>query len=275
MAARTTRAARLGHVVTLVAASLWAAPVLLLFVGSLRPRGLPPPGGLELWPADASFGAYRLVFELLPVTSWAKNSALVVLFALPLTIVVASLAGFGIRLLRPRLRRAAIAGIVVLLAIPTTAVWATRLEIYKALSISDTLLALIAPALLATTPFHVLVYVFAYHRISDEVLDAGAVDGAGPIRLWWSIGLPNVRAATVAVATLSFAWHWGNFLDPLLYLADPKLTTLPLGLSLLQQLNPTDFPLLLAGAAIVALPPVLVLLWGQRTFLDTAAWTRT
>lgn len=264
---------RVGRVAVLAMAALWAAPVALLVLGSLRGRGLPPPGGFELVPADPGIGAYTAVFDLLPVGLYARNSALVVLVAVPVTILVASLAAFGIRLLDPRRRRLAIVGIVVLLLIPTTAVWATRLEVYKALSLADTLGALAAPALVATTPFNVLIYLFAFHQLDDDLLDAGTIDGAGPWRLWWSVGLPNAVPATVAVAVLSFAFHWGNFLDPLLYVADPDLTTLPLGLSLLQQLNPTDFPLLLAGAAIVAVPPIAILLWGQRRFLDADAWT--
>ncbi len=264
---------RVGRNAALVAAAAWALPLVLILAGSLRGRGVPPPGGLELLPAEPSLASWQAVFDLLPIGLYARNSAIVVLLAVPLTILVASLAGFGIRLLRPRLQRWALGGVVLALLVPGSAVWATRLEVYGAIGLADTLGALIAPALLATTPFYVLVYAWAFTHVSDEVLDAAVIDGAGPWRMWWSIGLPGAKAATAAVGTLAFAHHWGNFLDPLLYVSDPGLTTLPLGLSLLQQLNPTDFPLLLAGAAIVAIPPVLVLAWGQRRFLDLTKWT--
>lgn len=268
-----TVGARLGRALVLVAAAAWALPIAFIVLGSLRGRGIPPPVGLEVLPAQPSLASWRAVFDLLPIGLYARNSALVALVAVPLTVVVASLAGFGIRLLPHRGQRRATTAIVALLLVPASAVWATRLEVYRSIGIADTLAALVAPALLATTPFFVLFYLWAFHQLDDDVLDAAAVDGAGPWRTWWSVALPNAGAATAAVGTLAFAFHWGNFLDPLLYVSDPGLTTLPLGLSLLQQLNPTDFPLLLAGAAIVAVPPVLVLLWGQRHFLDPTDWT--
>ncbi len=267
-----TMAARAGRATTFVAAALWALPAALLVLGSLRGRGQPPPVGLELLPSEPSLASWRAVVDLLPVDLYARNSLLVVLVAVPLTILVASLAGFAIRLLSPRWRRRAIVLVLAVLFVPSSAVWATRLELYRALGIADTLAALMAPALVATTPFYVLVYAFAFSRLHDDQLDAAVVDGAGVMRLWWSIGLPNARPATAAVATLAFAWHWGNFLDPLLYVQDPGLTTLPMGLSLLQSLNPTDFPLLLAGAALVAIAPIVVLLAGQRHFLDPSDW---
>ena len=80
--------------------------------------------------------------------------------------------------------------------------------------------------------------------------------------------MPQARLATLAVAVLAFTVHWANFIDPLLYIDSPSRYTLPLGLRLLQLLNPTDFPLLMAGAVIATLPPVLVFLLAQRIFLD-------
>ena len=59
-----------------------------------------------------------------------------------------------------------------------------------------------------------------------------------------------------------------NFIDALLYIDSQSLYTLPLGLRLLQPLNPTDFPLLMAGAVIATAPPVAVFLLAQRIFFD-------
>jgi multiple sugar transport system permease protein len=86
--------------------------------------------------------------------------------------------------------------------------------------------------------------------------------------MWWALAMPQAKPATLAVAVLAFTAHWANFIDPLLYLDSQSLYTLPIGLRTLQLLNPTDFPLLLAGAVIATLPPVLVFLLAQRRLLD-------
>jgi multiple sugar transport system permease protein len=251
----------------LLAALLYAAPLALMVAGSLRGRGVPPPRGIEIVPAEPTLEAYRLLAGLLPLVTYARNSLVVAAIAVPLTVLVASLAGFGIRLLRPRARRLVIAATVAAMLVPVTAVWATRFELFRLVGAVGTFIPLIAPALLATNPFLVLVYAFAFRGLADEQLEAAALDGAGPIRQWWSVALPQARAATLAVVVLAFTFHWANFIDPLLYLNRQSTFTAPLGLRLLQQLNPTDWPLLMAGAVLTTVPAVIVFLAGQRAFL--------
>jgi multiple sugar transport system permease protein len=250
-----------------VAALLYAAPLALMVAGSLRGRGVPPPRGIEIVPAEPGLEAYRLLAGLLPLATYARNSLVVAALAVPLTVLVASLAGFGIRLLRPRARRLVIAATVAAMLVPVTAVWATRFELFRSVGAVGTFLPLIALAFLGTNPFLVLVYAFAFRGLPDEQLEAAALDGAGPLRQWWSVALPQARAATLAVVVLAFTFHWANFIDPLLYLNRQSTFTAPLGLRLLQQLNPTDWPLLMAGAVLTTVPAVLVFLAGQRAFL--------
>lgn len=261
------RLTRLRYVPVVVVSLLFAAPLTLMVLGSLRGRGVPPPRGLEIVPAEPSLEAYRVLAGLLPLTTYARNSLLVAAIAVPLTVLVASLAGFAIRLLRPRARRFVIAATVAAMLVPVTAVWATRFELFRLVGAVGTFIPLISLALLATNPFLVLVYAFAFRGVPDEQLEAAALDGAGPLRQWRSIALPQARAATLAVVVLAFTFHWANFIDPLLYLDRQSTFTAPLGLRLLQQLNPTDWPLLMAGAVLTTAPPVLVLLLGQRAFL--------
>lgn len=258
---------RLGRLLVAAGALLFAAPALLMLLGSLRGRGLPPPRGLEIVPSDPGLGAYRAVLDLLPWQTYLTNSLVVVAFAVPLTVLVASLAGFGIRLLRPRARRWMVLLVVVAMLVPVTAVWATRFELFRLLGIVDTPLPLVSLGLVATNPFYVLVYLWGFQQVDDEQLEAARLDGAGPLRLWRSIGMPQVGAMTLAVAVLSFTFHWADFLDALLYLNSASRFTAPLGLRLLQQLNPTDWPLLTAGSVLLSLPVVTVFLVGQRWFL--------
>ena len=256
------------HLPALAAAVIFAAPLWFLIAGSLRPAGIAPPSGVELLPPSPTLDSFARLPQLIPLGLYLRNSVIVTAVAVPLTVVVAALAGFGIRLLSPRWRRVAIGGSRVALMIPVTAVWATRFEVFRIAGITDTHLPLIAPALAATTPFFVLIYVWSFGGVSDSQLGAARLEGAGAWRIWRTIALPQAKPATLAVAVLAFALHWGNFIDALLYLQSQERFTVPLGIRFLQLLNPTDWPLLMAGCVVMTLPAVGVFLLAQRLFLD-------
>lgn len=262
---RTAEVAR--HVGGAAAALLFLLPLWFLVSGSLRPLGLPPPLGVELLPPEPGLDAYRRLPLLLPVDvppqlrrrrrgRGPRHGA------------VAALAGYGIRILDPRRRRVALIACLAVMAVPVTAVWATRFEVFRVAGIVDTLLPVMSTALMATNPFYVLVYAWSFTGIPDSQLQAARLEGASNWRIWRAVALPQARGATLAVAVLAFTFHWGNFIDGLLYLTSQSRLTLPVGLRTLQLLNPTDFPLLLAGSTLLAVPSVLVFLLAQRVLLD-------
>lgn len=259
------------HVIPAAVAALFVLPLWLLLVGALRPLGLPPPTGLELLPPSPTADNFRLLGELLPIGTYLRNSAIVVALAVPMTVIVASWAGFGIRLLPVPSKRLAVLLCVVVLLVPTTATWATRFEVYRVAGILGTVLPLVAPALMATTPFYVLIYAWSYHGVPDAQIEAARLEGASLWRTWRTIAMPQARTATLAVGVLAFTFHWGNFVDALLYLRGQQTFTLPLGLDTLKLLRPTEFSLLLAGALVYTLPSVGAFLLAQRLFLDDPA----
>ena len=263
---RTSPLAR--HLPAALAAVVFLLPLWFMVSGSLRPVGVAPPSGVELLPPAPTVEGYRRLTQLIPLLTYLRNSVIVTAVAVPLTVLVASLAGFGIRLLSQRGRRIAIALSLVTLMVPVTAVWATRFEVFRIAGIIDTYLPLIAPALAATTPFYVLIYAWSFGGISDSQLHAARLEGASNWRVWRSVAMPQAKTATLAVAVLAFAFHWANFIDALLYLSSQQLFTLPLGMRFLQLLNPTDWPLLMAGCVVMTLPAVGVFLFAQRLFLD-------
>lgn len=256
------------HLLPASAAVLFVLPLWFMLAGSLRSAGLPPPTGVELLPSEPTLQAYRDLPRLLPLTDYLRNSAVVVTLAVPLTVLVASWAGYGIRLLPRRGQRAAVAISLAVMTVPPSALWATRFEVYRGTGLLGTLGALVAPALLATTPFYALIYAWSFAGVPDSQLQAGRLEGASQWRIWRSLAMPQARPATLAVAVLAFTFHWGNFLDALLYLRGQESFTLPLGLQTLLLLNPTQFPLLMAAALLYTLPSVGVFLLAQRLFLD-------
>lgn len=256
------------HLVPAVVAAVFVSPLWFMVVGSLRPTSLPPPRTLELVPTQPTLTAYARLPELMPLLTYLLNSAFVVAMAVPLTVLVASWTGFGLRLLAPRQRRVALLGLLVVLLVPVTAVWATRFEVFRLLGVVDTFVPLLAPAMLAVSPFLVLLYYWSFGGIPDTQLQAARLEGAGWPTTWRRVAMPQVRPATLAVAVLAFTFHWGNFIDPLLYLHSGDRYTYPLGLQFLRLLNPTDWPLLMAGCVIATLPAVAVFLLAHRVLLS-------
>jgi multiple sugar transport system permease protein len=262
-------AAALRVLVRLVVAVVLLAPLGFMVSGSLRRVGLPPPRGVELVPEGAGLTAFRELGELLPLGRLLLNSLAVVVVAVPVTVLVASAAGFALAQLPRRFRRLLVGTTVALLLIPLPMLWVARFALYLRLGVLDTLVPLMAPALAATTPFTVLLAYRSFRRVPPDLFAAARLDGASALRTWWSVGLPLTRATTTAIAAIAFAFHWGNYLDALLYVRSPDDRTLALGVGELTQLDPGDFPVYLAGAVLLAVPPLLALLAAQRPLLGS------
>jgi multiple sugar transport system permease protein len=140
--------------------------------------------------------------------------------------------------------------------------------LFRELGLTDTWAPLVAPALLGTSPLYVLVFAWAFRRLPVELYDACRLEGMTPFAIWRRVAMPLVKPVTVGVGVLAFVVSWGNYLDPLVYLYDPDLYTLPLGLRALAELDRTDFPVLLAGSVVATAPLIAVFLVAQRWFLN-------
>jgi multiple sugar transport system permease protein len=256
-----------GHVLPLLVGALFLLPLLWMVTASLRDPGLPPPRTIEWLPDPVQPGNYGAVFEMLPFGRYLLNSMAVVALAVPLTIVTASMAGFAMALLERRSRVALVVLSVALLMVPVTALWLTRFLLFRWVGLTDSLLALVVPALAGSSPLFVLLYYWTFRRVSVEVFEMAHLDGAGAFATWRRIALPLAVPTTIAVAVLTFILYWSDFISPLLYLRSQDLYTLPLGLRQLQQLDPSDWPLLMAGAVMLTVPAVLFFLLVQHLFL--------
>ncbi len=262
------------HGLLIVIAVLFVLPLVWMIAASLRQPGLPPPRTIELIPNPIVPGNYPRVFELLPWGRYFVNSLIVVSAAVPITIVVASWAGFAMSQLSDRSRRILLTLSLGLLLIPFSALWLTRFVLFSAIGLINSQAALIAPALAGTSPLFVLLFYWTFRRVPLELFESARLEGAHALSIWWRIALPIALPTAAAVGMLAFVFYWSDFLSPLLYLKSQSLYTLPVGLQQLQQLDRTNWPLLMSGAVLMTLPPVLLFLIVQRYFLRDAQWFR-
>jgi multiple sugar transport system permease protein len=266
---RGTRDERGGwrHLVAAGVAIVFLLPLAFMISGSLRKAGLPPPRTPELVPSVLALDNYSRAFELVDLARYTLNSALVVALAVPLTIVFASWAGFAMARLPRRGAGTLVAISLVSLMVPLTALLVPRFALFRSLGLTDTYVPLVAPALIGTSPFYVLLFYWSFRRIPQELYEASRLEGLSPFAVWWRVAMPLARPVTVAVGVLAAVFTWSNFLDPLIYLFDEDKFTLPLGLRALAQLDRQDFPLFLAGAVTATAPVVIAFLYVQRFFL--------
>jgi multiple sugar transport system permease protein len=207
------------------------------------------------------------VFDLLPFGRYLVNSLAVVALAIPLTLVTASMAGFAMAQLEQRTRMRLVVLSVALILVPVTALWLTRFLLFRWVGLTDSLLALVVPALMGSSPLFVLLFYWTFRRVPVELFELAHLEGAGALTVWRRIGLPLAAPTGVAVAILTFLLYWSDFINPLLYLRSPELYTLPLGLRQLQQLDRSDWPLLMAGSVLLVVPVIVFFLVIQRRFL--------
>jgi multiple sugar transport system permease protein len=257
----------LPHAVSIALAVVFVLPTLWMVSTSLRAPGLPPPRNLEWLPNPPVWANYARIFELVPLGRYTLNSLFVASLAVTLTLVTASWAGLSMAQMDERARNRLVALSIGLLLIPITALWLARFVLFTWLGLIDSYGALVAPALMGSSPLFVLLFYWTFRRMPHEVFESARLDGASAFVLWRRVALPLARPTVVAIAVLTFLLYWSDFINPLLYLKSQSLYTLPVGLQQLQQLDKTNWPLLMAAAVVMTAPAALMFLVAQRFFL--------
>ena len=248
-------------------AAVFALPLWIMLVGSLRPLGLPPPASVELTPPTFAFSNYEEAFRIVPLGRSAANSLLVAAVAVPVGVVVASWAGFAaVRL--PRRQGLFVLVVAAAAALtPLVSLLVGRVAVWRILGLSDTPVPLMAAGLVGVTPLGVLAFAWAFHRLPGDLFDLASETGLSPLRTWATVAMPLSWPVTAAVAALAFVTSWGNLIEPLVVLGDERWFTLPLGLRSLAALDTPFRPLMLAGAVAATLPVVLAFVVLQRGLL--------
>ncbi|WP_222720967.1 carbohydrate ABC transporter permease [Actinomadura sp. HBU206391] len=250
---------------------LFLAPLVVMVLGSLRTPGRPP-DGFALVPGEVRTANYTTAVRMGDLAGQFGNSLLIIAVAVPVTVLVASWAGFALMTAR-RARRPLLLVTLIALMVPPFALWVPRVVLLERLGLTDHTVVVALPAIAATTPFYVLVFAFAYSRIPRGQIEAAELEGLSPWRTW-SLTFPQARPAAFAVAMLAFTSYWSTVTDPLLLLPSPERWPLSLGLWSLSSLDPPMYPVFLAAAVLATLPPTLVFLLAQRAFLSRTLGVR-
>ncbi len=250
----------LTYAVLLAAALFTVYPLALILATSFQPQGLlsgagfAPHNYVDAW-ERGRFGAYLGTSVIVSVT--------VVL----VSALFASMAGYAFGTMRFPGSTLLFYVLLLGLMVPSEAVVIPLYYDLRSLDLTNSYASLILPQVAQSMAFGTF-WMRAYFRTSSrEVVEAARLDGAGHLRIFWSILLPMGRPAVVTMMVLVFMWTWNEFLLPLVMITDDSRRTAPLGLAFFKGQYSGDTELLAAGAVIVALPVVIAYLFAQRAFI--------
>ncbi len=131
------------------------------------------------------------------------------------------------------------------------------MSLLNTLGIHDSLWALILPYTAQNLPVAVLLLAAFFRALPAELEEAARLDGVGTARFYLSILLPVARPAVGTIIVISCLNTWNEFLMALLFIVDPEKKTLPAGMIAFEQAHNTDYPALLAGLSLIALPTLV------------------
>jgi ABC-type glycerol-3-phosphate transport system permease component len=117
------------------------------------------------------------------------------------------------------------------------------------------------------TVFNIFLLRQAYKGVPDDLIDAGHVDGANELRIWWSIVMPIIRPSLATVAIITFVEQWNNFFWPSLVLPTMTNKTLQVGLVALQGAFVSDSRGTAAGVVMTVVPMIVFFLLLQKQFI--------
>jgi multiple sugar transport system permease protein len=265
---------KLRYVLLVLLAVPFVFPTWWMITASLLPANevlsYPP----KLIPTSPRWENYAQAFADYPLARQYFNSLYIAALVTIGTMAVASLAGYAFARIRFRGDRLFVVVLVGLL-IPSEVTIIPLFRMMDELGLTNTHWPLIiipifgAPSVLATFVMRQF-----FITIPDELEEAGRLDGLGRFGLYGRIALPLARPALAAVAIFTFLNSWNYFLEPLVYLSDKDMFTLPLALTQYVDVYGGHlWNVQLAAATTTVVPVLVVFIVAQRHFVQGLAQT--
>ncbi len=258
------------HLVLVPLALVMMVPLVWMLMTSLsslaETRRFPP--GL---PSALHWNSFSDALTSSALGHWLLNSSIVSVTCVVSNLVLCSLAGYAFARIQFAGSRILFLGILATLMVPFQVVMIPTLLIIKHLGLVDSLPALILPNL--ATPFGIYLLRQFFLSLPAELEEAAIIDGAGRLRVLFSILLPLMGPPLSTVAVLTFLQVWNDFLWPLVVTSSPETMTVQLGLASFQSAHFTNWPVLMAATLLSQLPVLLLFLLGQRYFIRSIATT--
>lgn len=247
-------------------AVVWLYPVIWTLTNAVRPTAdiYRAPWDLAWPPAIGNIGA---AWERGQLGSALVNSAFVTAMTVAIVLALSIAGAYSLAKLRPPGRAVLFMLVLAPLIVPTEILIVPLFSMFRTLGLINSLPGVAVVNAVANVSFATVILIGYFRTIPQDLIDAARVDGAGRLDILLRIVIPLARPGILAVAILVAVFTWNDFAGALVLIQDPDLFTVQLALTRFSTFYATDQGLTFAGMAIVILPPLLLFLILQRSFI--------
>ncbi len=202
---------------------------------------------------------------------WILNSVVLATSVTVAQLFFCSLAGFAFARLRFPGKGFVFAAMLSTLMLPGMVLLIPQYQILNTLHLINTYGAIIVPSLTSAGMIFLLTQFF--RGVPKELDEAANIDGAGIFTTFWRVILPLAKPALATMALLTFQGMWNNFQAPLVFLNDPNLYPLTVGLGFLKGQYGTFYNVVLAGSMFNTLPMVVLFIFFSRFYVQGVSYS--
>jgi multiple sugar transport system permease protein len=222
------------------------------------------------WPKTPNLAAYMQVADVVSLGQSFLNSAIIAGVTTLAILVTSLMAGYAFAKYRFKGRDALFALLIAAMFLPPIVTLIPLYRITGYLGVNASLVGVILPNL--ANAFGIFLMRQYIKGVPDDLIDAARVDGASEMKILFRIVAPTVMPAIAALTLFAFVYHWNSYLWPLTVLQG-KTDQYPIVISLSRLLSynrgAMNTGLVMAGATLAVLPPVLLFVFLQRFFVDS------
>lgn len=263
--------------ILLVILAIFLGPYAWIVASSFKPqfeifRDLKPISWATFVPAHPTLANFIHLFVDRGVGGALINSAIVSCGQVAGTLALCTTAAYGLTRIRFKGANVVFAVVLMTFLLPIESMMVPLYIQVSRLGLQDTLLGVFIPWI--ASPFGLFMLRQAFEDLPRELDEAARIDGAGHVRIFWSVVLPNVRTTLATLALVTFLFSWNAFLWPLVILQSPQRQVIQLAIA--QSVAIGQLPNwgeTFAGATIATVPVILVFLFLQRYFVRGIALT--
>ncbi|SNZ14145.1 lactose/L-arabinose transport system permease protein [Terribacillus aidingensis] len=225
----------------------------------------------KLLPGGHFIENFKNLLQTVDLVPALSNSALIAVGTTVLSLLIASLAGYGFEIYRSRAKDVVFNILLLSMMIPFAALMVPLFRMFGSITPMlpfigiDTLSAVVLPTI--TTAFLIFFFRQSTKMFPKEILEAGRMDGLKELGIFFRIYVPTMKTTYAAAAIITFMASWNNYLWPLVVLQSPEKQTIPLLISTLGSSYSPDYGMIMMAIVIATLPTAIIFFFMQKHFV--------